>query len=514
MLTIKYTDPPLTQKEQDELAKKKSNNEPYTEPLKDYDITNFCTKFTWSGDTEQAARKLEFTIAYNTKEKDSAFTGLDLKLGGFVYLFYSDDDSAETTEIFEGRIFYRKRNSNDFTFDFTAYDDLVFLAKSKVQMVFNNTTVSDAIKQVCNEVGISVAADMPSMPTVVSFIADNKSCTEVFKMLFERTKADTVNNPGGKDYTVVCLKGDVSVIEKGTLIENYTATDLTDVDSSEHSESIEGMVNRIKSIDDEGNICQVFTINDDVTHFGMIQDIYKMQPPKEGETVDNVQAAKAALKRQQDESSIKALGNIQCISGYTIEVQEEQLKGKFFIKTDTHNFENNIHTMSLTLEYVPDEPQTPEIEQQDIAAPVFSSSKSKASAQAGSANMNVDKGMAAGWDAWGGTTMNNGRNGCAEAVGKMGSYYSPFLAQECNNGVVYVPTMVSDAESAGLLEDYSPGNLEKGDVIVYGNDDHVVIYDGNGGYIGNSSSKNVVVRGGDYNAMEYPPTKIIKASRG
>ena len=514
MLICKYTDPPLTQKEQQELQQKKNNDEPHTEPLSDFDITNFVTKWTWSGDSEQAARKLEFEIVYNTVDKDSAFTALDLKVGGFIYLSYAETDESEPVEIFEGRIFYRKRNSNTFTFSFTAYDDMVYLAKSKVQMLFDGITVTDAIKQVCAEIGISVSANIPQINTVVSFIADGKSCTEVFRMLFEYTKADTTNNPNGEDYTAICLNSDVTIVKKGELIENYIATDLTDVDSSEHSESIESMVNRIKSVDDNGNICQVFTNNDDVTHYGMIQDIYRMQPPKEGETVDNVKMAKARLKRLQDESSIKAIGNIQCITGYTIEVQEEQLKGKFFIKSDTHNFSGNVHTMDLTLEYLPDTPEAAEIEQQDIATPVFKSSKRKKNSGSGNGSLQVDKGLATGFDAWGGTTMDNGRNGCAEAVGKMGSYYSPFLAEQCNNGVVYVPTMVNNAETAGLLEDFSAGSLEKGDVIVYGNDDHVVIYDGNGGYYGNSSSKNVVMHGGDYNSLDMTPTKIIKASRG
>ena len=80
MLICKYTDPPLTQKEQQELQQKKNSNEAYTEPLSDFDITNFVTKWTWSGDSEQAARKLEFEIVYNTVDKDSAFTALDLTI--------------------------------------------------------------------------------------------------------------------------------------------------------------------------------------------------------------------------------------------------------------------------------------------------------------------------------------------------------------------------------------------------------------------------------------------------
>ena len=32
------------------------------------DITHLISKFTWSGDREEAARKLEFSYAYNPKE--------------------------------------------------------------------------------------------------------------------------------------------------------------------------------------------------------------------------------------------------------------------------------------------------------------------------------------------------------------------------------------------------------------------------------------------------------------
>ena len=58
------------------------------------------------------------------------------------------------------------------------------------------------------------------------------------------------------------------------------------------------------------------------------------------------------------------------------------------------------------------------------------------------------------------------------------------------------------------------GQIEKGDIIVYGDNQHVVIYDGNGGYYGNSSSQHRTVHGSDYTAMNYAPTKIIKTSRG
>lgn len=112
-----------------------------------------------------------------------------------------------------------------------------------------------------------------------------------------------------------------------------------------------------------------------------------------------------------------------------------------------------------------------------------------------------------------GQHMENGANGCVEAVTKIGARYNPFLADELSKGVVNVDTLVSDA--GDKVVPFDPNNLEAGDVIVYGDNDHVVLSDGNGGYVGNSSSQQKVVQGGDYNNMgDLKPTKIIKTGNG
>ena len=113
-----------------------------------------------------------------------------------------------------------------------------------------------------------------------------------------------------------------------------------------------------------------------------------------------------------------------------------------------------------------------------------------------------------------GTRMDNGTEGCVEAVTKIGAAGSDFLRAELEAGVVNVDRLVEDAGDRVIPFDAS--SLEEGDVIVYGDKNdaqrHVVLYDGKGGYIGNSSSQNLVVHASDYNAMEsYYPTKIIKS---
>lgn len=111
-----------------------------------------------------------------------------------------------------------------------------------------------------------------------------------------------------------------------------------------------------------------------------------------------------------------------------------------------------------------------------------------------------------------GQTMKNGTNGCAEAVGLMGAGNSQFLANEYNNGQYSVPGMVSDAQQAGIpVVPYQAGATGPGDAIVYGDNDHIVLSDGNGGYYGNSSSQNQIVHGSDATQMGgLQPTAIIK----
>ena len=186
----------------------------YTDPVSvkenaksDYDITPYVIKATWSGDESQAARKLEFSIAYNTPVNDITFIPLILLTGGRITMSERDDLTLKETNLFEGVIFYRKRDTSGFTFEFTAYDQMIYLAKSTMQKNFKNITVLDAFKAVCAEVGIPVASQLPDIQTKVNFIADNKSGTEILQMLFGYARADT-----GKDYIAISINGEISIV--------------------------------------------------------------------------------------------------------------------------------------------------------------------------------------------------------------------------------------------------------------------------------------------------------------
>ena len=83
--------------------------------VNDKDITNYITSFTWSGDNNEAARKLEFSIAFNNVTKDSTFVNPNIELGDKVVVKYIESlnnlDSKELT-LFKGKIWVHNRDTS------------------------------------------------------------------------------------------------------------------------------------------------------------------------------------------------------------------------------------------------------------------------------------------------------------------------------------------------------------------------------------------------------------------
>ena len=115
-----------------------------------------------------------------------------------------------------------------------------------------------------------------------------------------------------------------------------------------------------------------------------------------------------------------------------------------------------------------------------------------------------------------GQRMPNGELGCVDAVVRIGSGYNDFLKDQYDKNIAYVPTLIENAQKAGVdVIPFDASKLEKGDVIVYDGretDQHVMIYDGNGGVVGNSTSRQQVVTQSsyDYAPDQLKPSRIIK----
>lgn len=318
--------------------------------IDDKDVTEYIISFTWSGDNNEAARKVEFSIAFNNVSKDSTFVNPKIELGSTVIVKYiesvSDLDSKEIT-LFKGKIWIQNRDTSSFEKRFTAYDDLIFLAKSKLNKKFKDSTVYDDIKQVANEWGFNVVLDKGvTLDAKGDFIADGMSCTEIFKKALSLQSAKD-----NKKYSIMALDENNNIIigDNSTKeVANFSLTDKTNIISSSHGESIENLVSLVYISDTNGDTSPDKSVKGEwaLNRFGKVTEIYKPD-----DKVDTKTAATQLLHSVDIEASLSAIGNIYCVAGKSIEIQEENLKGKFFIKSDSHSFSNGQHTMNLTLDF-------------------------------------------------------------------------------------------------------------------------------------------------------------------
>ena len=106
-----------------------------------------------------------------------------------------------------------------------------------------------------------------------------------------------------------------------------------------------------------------------------------------------------------------------------------------------------------------------------------------------------------------------GSVGCVDTVCATGAYYNRDLLEAYQQGITRVPDLRRNLESKGYVTEEFDGYANKGDLLIYGDDDHVVIADGDGGCFGNSSSRGCAKHyDSAYNAWHTgsAPSKIIR----
>ena len=297
------------------------------------DISHLLTSCTWSGSWLNVARKLEFSFVQD--DRDPNVPVIDVDNG---YTCYGYDDAGNL--VFEGNIYSIERDRAKSSVRITAFDHLYVLAKSKTTRKFDNITPEDITRQVCAELGVLVG-DIAETGIAVSFIANAKTGYQIIQGAY--TEAAKVTE---KKYHPVMNGAKLDVIEKGTLIEGYTADSAVNMEDSVYKESIENLIDQILVVDEEGNRVDYVRNDEHIKKYSMFQEVYKTDPNKDTQT-----EAKALLTKPERSGYITALGDYRVKSSYSITVKDSLFKGQFWVKADTHTFADGKHEMKLELEF-------------------------------------------------------------------------------------------------------------------------------------------------------------------
>ena len=300
------------------------------------DISNLVTRVTWSGNRLQVARKLEFTYLF--EPRDSNIPVHIINLGETVQGYSSIID---TTPVFQGNVYNIERDTNSSVITVTAYDNLFILSKSKTTKKYTDMTAEDITRSVCAEMGILVG-NLATTGQKITLIAQEKTGYQIIMMAYTQASKKT-----GKKYHPVMNVDKLDVIEKGTLIE-FTASQYVNEENSTYKESIENMVNRVMITDEQGNFIGYQGNEDWMKKYSMIQSVYKKSPNRNTD-----EEVKAMLKGVERSGTIELLGDYAVKSSYSIKIDDliTNLTGQFYVKSDSHEFENGIHTMRLEIEF-------------------------------------------------------------------------------------------------------------------------------------------------------------------
>lgn len=296
------------------------------------DITQLVSNLTWSGDLGQAARKVEFSYI-----QSDYIPKTNVSLGNQVKVFYN------SKEIFRGFVFYKEIDTENDTVRITAYDGLIYLLKNKATYNFKNITAEAITRKVAQDFGIQVGS-LASATLRQKLIVERETLYDIIMKAYTNESKDT-----GKKYMPLFREGKLNIIEKGKTVVSYVLSSAENISNVTYSESLENMINRVKIYDENGKYIGKVENSEWIKAYGILQDVYTKEKNKNAYTV-----AKNMLKGIEKTLNIRALGNVECITGMAVKVKDKAtgLTGLFYIDSDTHTFENGQHMMDLTLNFV------------------------------------------------------------------------------------------------------------------------------------------------------------------
>ena len=288
---------------------------------------------TWTLERKGTPGKLEFTVLKDSK--------LRFEEGASVRL--------NDTNLFYGFVF-KKTYDKDKNIKVTAYDQLRYL-KNKDTYVYKNKTATELVKMIAADFNLNIGQMDDTYFKIATKVEDNKTLFDIIQDALD----DTLDNRSEiyvlyDDFGKLRLSY-IEFLKVGLVVDAETA------ESFDYSSSIDGETyNRIKLVRENEKTGKrdvyIAQSGDNMNKWGVLQYFDTVD-----ENVNAVAKANALLKLYNEKTkSLKingVLGDTRVRAGSQIIVQLEledmKLQNFMLVEKVTHKFENNHHSMDLTL---------------------------------------------------------------------------------------------------------------------------------------------------------------------
>lgn len=308
------------------------------------DITQLVEQVKWKGRKGSSSR----TITVNLIDDDGykhARSGIDVEKGHQCIFSYNGQ------ELFRG-IIMSQTQTNKKVLSFTAYDNGIYLANNKDTFIYENKTASDVFRDCCTRFGLpmgEVANCTYKIPELT------KSKTTAFDTIADALSLEF--DATGIRHYVASEKGKLKLLTRRENILQWVIGVGENLSSYSYTRSIEKIKTRVKMISKEGTALAEKSNTALEKKIGIFQEIEK---PDESLSVAQINSLVASMldeKSTPERSlSVEAIGIAEVISGIGVYIiiPELELSRTFYVDNDTHTFKDNMHTMSLNLNFAND----------------------------------------------------------------------------------------------------------------------------------------------------------------
>ena len=306
---------------------------------KTIDMTNLVKSVRWSGRKGSSARTITVAMIDDDGYRH-ARSGIDVADGNqCVFL-------VDGKERFRGILMNQNQGDNK-QLKFKAYDNGIYLANNKDTFVYKNKTADQVFSDVCSRFGIPTAEVAKCSYKIPEF---TKSKTTGQDAVLDALSLDY--KATGTRHFISSDKGKLSLLQRKDQVISFVVDGDANLYGYSYTKSIESIKTRVKMISKEGTTLAEKSNSSLEQKIGIFQEI---QQPDESLTKaqvkDLVGSVLDTLDDPEETLTLNILGDPDVISGKAILVKIPHLdiSRAYYVDSDDHTFEDNMHTMSLTL---------------------------------------------------------------------------------------------------------------------------------------------------------------------
>lgn len=287
------------------------------------------------------------------------------EVGDFVKLVVDEDVIAQTGHfVFYGFIFDTEKH--DEWCSITAYDQLIYLARSKTRLVTNDATIGGLVMKIAEDNNLAIANPPIIHDSEYRFpyrIEDNVTFLQIIQnaidivhkntgekfFLWDDCGAIALTNQG-------FLAGDVSTIISAQFLESYSITESA---SEEFYTSVR--IDKIISQDQDGKAGErettTFTYDDMRAKFGILEYYGTVNKDDNAEAeaksiLDTHSHLKRGLSLTGCQGDVSVRGGTPVLVDFFTKDRKEYVRGWYETKSVVHHFKHQHHTMDIECELI------------------------------------------------------------------------------------------------------------------------------------------------------------------